>query len=267
MKQPQLVIVVSDLHCGSHVGLSHPEAELESGNTIGIGNNVLQQWLWACWEDGTKRAMDYCGKDPFGLVVNGDATEGVHHGGAQIVAQKIEEHAAIAGLCLAPMAERAEKTYVVKGTECHTRDIENLLAANLGAEGGKAKDKWLIEVHGTLCDFAHHVGVTSRRYLEASGLSIAMGNARQNYLDAGHRAPRVFMRGHRHCGGWYTSGHAAIGVTGGFQMLTRHGHKVVTDSIPHPSIIVLDWRGLPKDSIPNAKLIKFDPPQAKSSRL
>jgi hypothetical protein len=260
----EIVAIVSDLHCGSEVGLAHPESELESGNVIGFGNNVIQQWLWACWQDGCERIEKIAGKDKFALIVNGDATEGVHHGGAQIIAQKITEHVGIAVKCLTPLAKRAAKTFVVKGTECHTRDMESLLAKELGAESGEAKDSWRIRINGTLIDARHHMPTSSRRYLEAGALSITLGNARLNCVDAGHEAPKVLARGHRHCGGWYSNGHAAIGVTGGFQMLTRHGFKVVGESIPHPSLLVLDWRGLPPGSLPREYLIKYDPPQQKA---
>jgi hypothetical protein len=256
----KLAVVVSDIHCGSEVGLAHPRVRMECGNIIGFGKNEYQRWLWNCWRDGWKQALKIAGSDKFALLVNGDATEGVHHGAKDVLTNKIEEHIAMAHECLRPYAEKASAVFLSKGTECHTLNMENLLAERLNAETGKAKNKWLIDFNGCLVDMAHHMPTSGRRYLEAGALSITMGNARQNYLDAGHRAPKVFLRGHRHCGGWYNSGHAAIGVTGGFQALTRHGHKVVTDSLPSPSIIVLDWRGLPTGALPSARLIKFDPP-------
>lgn len=263
----KLAVVCSDLHCGSEVGLMAPRVELESGNVLSFGKNEYHRWLWSCWQKAQGEVAQVVGKDRFALIVNGDATEGVHHGGKDIVATKIEEHIAIARKCLAPLAEKAAEVFLTKGTECHTLNMENLLADRLKARGGAARNKWLIEFHGCLVDIAHHMATSSRRYLEAGALSITMGNARQNYLDAGHRAPKVFLRGHRHCGGWYHSGHAAIGVTGGFQALTRHGHKVVTDSLPSPSVIVLDWRGLPAGSIPRPHLFKYDPPAHKIAKI
>lgn len=254
----QIAVDVSDLHCGSDVGLLPPDAESDKGNAIGM--NLCQQWLWSKWEEMQDRALSIIGNDEFALFINGDATEGIHHRSPDIVATRIGEHVRYAASALRRLSERAAKIYVVAGTECHTLDMETVLAGMLQAEGGKARDKWLVEIHGCLIDAAHHMGVTSRRYLEASGMGIALGNARLNYADAGHRIPRVFLRGHRHCGGWYSNGHAALGVTGGWQFLTRHGMKVVTDSIPHPSALVLDWRGQPFGALPQHHLLKFDPP-------
>jgi hypothetical protein len=102
---------------------------------------------------------------------------------------------------------------------------------------------------------------TSRAYLEASAMSILMGNARNNSIRSGHRVADIYLRGHRHCGGFYTDNAGMFGVTGGWQFLTRHGHKVVTDSIPRPSILILDFRGKKPGELPIHQSITFNPPQ------
>jgi hypothetical protein len=51
------------------------------------------------------------------------------------------------------------------------------------------------------------------------------------------------------------------GVTGAWQMLTRHGYKVVTDSIPSPTALVLDWRDKKTGELPVPHEIKFTTPQ------
>lgn len=267
VSRTKLAVVLSDMHCGSSVGLAHPESEQASGNIVSFGSNVHHAWLWDCWREALLRTQEILGGDRAALIVNGDAMEGCHHRTTEIIASTIAEHTMIAAKCLEPWKAIASRIYLTKGTECHTHSMEDVLADLIDAEEGQARDKWLLEINGCLIDAAHHMGVTSRRYLEASGMGIAMGNARQNYLDAGQRAPRVFLRGHRHCGGWYNSGHSALGVTGGFQWLTRHGHKVVTDSIPHPSILVLDWRQKGEGELPHETLIKFDPPHHEITRL
>jgi hypothetical protein len=131
----------------------------------------------------------------------------------------------------------------------------------MGAASGKAKDKWLIRVAGTLIDATHHVGTTSRAYLEASAMSINMGNARLNYATNGHEIPKVFLRGHRHVPGYFTDGAGLFAITGAWQALTRYGHKVVPDSMCRPCIYVLDWRGLPDNSIPRVHEIQYKPKQ------
>jgi hypothetical protein len=91
-------------------------------------------------------------------------------------------------------------------------------------------------------------------------LSIVLGNARLNAVRAGHPPAQVFLRAHRHCGGVYSDGSGMMCVTGGWQFLTRHGHKVVGDAIPRPSVLILDWRGKPDGALPTPHHIYFNPP-------
>jgi len=256
------VLVLSDLHCGSVVGLAPPETETSSGNVISFGKNLHQAWLWQNWIAKAAWAKSIIGTDPFALILNGDATEGVHHRNeAEILAALIETHCSMCEDRLEPYLAMKPKIYVVKGTECHVRNIESELAKRIGAEGGEAKHKWLIRINGMLIDAAHHMGTTSRAYLEASQMSIAMGNARLNYARSGQEVPKVFLRGHRHCGGFYSDGRGFFGVTGAWQFLTTHGHKVVTDSIPAPTALILDWRHKGPGELPQVYEKSFLPPQ------
>jgi hypothetical protein len=257
----QLLGVVSDLHCGSNVGLCPPEVETEAGNKVSHGDNLHQKWLWEMWQEGIGRFKKIVGKSPVALMVNGDATEGAHHRNEKDLVLAMDLHTGIAVECLRPLTKLCAKVFVTKGTECHTLDMENVLADKLGAESGRAHDKWLLEMGGCLIDAAHHMTTTSRAHLEAGAMSILMSNAALNYARSKQRIPNIFLRAHRHCGGWYSDGSGMFVVTGAWQMLTRHGHKVVTDSIPRPSIMILDWRGRPEGSLPQIHEIKFAPPQ------
>lgn len=264
----KLLAVVSDLHCGSEVALAPPSFFLDNGNEVSHGKNIHQQWLWKNWMDAVGAVKKLAGKDPVALLLNGDAVEGVHHrNNAELMAAKIEEHIRMTEECLNPLLKLVSSRFVVKGTECHTRDIESLLADRIGAETSKAKDKWLLKINGCLVDAAHHMGTTSRAYLEASLMSIQMGNARLNYLRAGHEVPKVFLRAHRHCGGHYSDGQGLFAVTGAWQFLTRHGFKVVTDAIPRPSILLLDWRNKPEGALPQVHDITFNPPPHEQTTL
>jgi hypothetical protein len=267
-QETKLLVIVSDLHCGSVVGLAPPDFKTHTGNVVGFGDNVHQAWLWDRWQTLVKAAGDIAAGDPMTLLINGDATEGVHHRNeAELVAAKIETHIQMTQACLKPLLAFCRQRLVVAGTECHTRDMETLLADRIGAIGGKAKDKWLFEINGCLVDAAHHMTTTGRAYLEASAMSILMGNARLNYLRTGHRVPQVFCRAHRHCGGHFSDGQGLFAVTGAFQMLTRHGYKVVTDSIPRPTILVLDWRTKKHGELPIVHELIANPPQDEITKI
>ena len=252
---------MSDLHCGSDVGLMHPEARIGQGNEISFGENYAQKWLWNCWLGAIKQVSKIAGEDKFVLLCNGDLIEGIHHGSADVIAADMANHIEIAIECVRPLSSMAKHLLVTLGTECHTKGFEHDLAYSLGAEGGRAKNKWHFSINGVQCDATHHLGATSRSYLEASLLSISLGNARLQAYRAGHIPSRVFLRAHRHAGGWYSDGDCLIAVTGGFQMLTRHGFKCVPDAIPRPSVMVLDWRDKPDGALPSVHNIQFSPPQ------
>ncbi len=255
-----LLVVVSDLHCGSSVGLMPPDSENLAGNTIGFGTNYHQAWLWECWQDAQKQVAKIAGSDRYAVLVNGDATEGIHHRSPEVVATLIENHCQMAATALRPLTEKAAATFVVRGTECHTHNVETYLAKLIGGRDELARDKWHIDIHGCKVDATHHIGATSRAYLEASAMSIILGNARLNSVRAGHPVAQVYLRAHRHCGGVYSDGSGMLAVTGGWQFLTRHGHKVVPDAIPRPSILILDWRGKDKGALPTPHHVFYNPP-------
>jgi hypothetical protein len=250
-------VICSDLHCGSAVGLWPDGHETSTGNKISLGNNLHQQWLWQCWQDAIKQAVAHFKGRPFALIVNGDCIEGRHHGTSEIVAALNHDHSMAAVECLRPLSAAAAVTYMTAGTECHVGDWEKMIASELKAKW--LGDKGLIEIHGTLLDIAHHMPTSARAYLEAGAMSISMGNARQNYSRVGHRVPKVFLRGHRHVGGLFSDAAGLFMVTPAWQLLTRYGHKVVGDSICRPGIGILDWAGSEKGSIPQAKILTYEP--------
>jgi hypothetical protein len=257
----RILLVVSDLHCGSEVGLMPPDTTVRTGNKISFGGNVHQEWLWACWTDLQAQFARICGKDKYALLLNGDLTEGIHHKSIESLTQSIEDHANMAIEAVGGLAAKAHKTFVTLGTEVHTGLIEHYIAKKIGAEGKGAKAKWLFRMAGCLVDATHHIGVTSRAYLEATSLSITMGNARLNSMRCGQEPARIYLRGHRHTGGWFSDGQGMIGVTGGWQFLTRYGRKVVPDAIPRPSAMVLDWRRKRDGELPEVTEIVFTPDQ------
>ena len=256
-KQPVGAVVVSDLHVGGTTALWPPDGQLTSGNTVGFGSNVHQAWLWEVWQDTIKTAKEHFGKDPWVLILNGDLVEGAHHNNKEVNAAIESDHMEAAIQCLRPLVRLAQKTYVIRGTECHTREFESCIAKQIQAEF--AGDKLMLEIHGTLIDAAHHMPTTGRAYLEAGALSILMGNARLNYARVNHRLPKVFLRAHRHVVGAYSDGTGAIVATGAYQLLTRWAKKVVGESICRPAFAILDWRGRPKDSVPAITLPTYDP--------
>jgi len=251
------VVFISDTHCGSAVAVWPDNCETDTGNTVGIGNNLHQRWLWDCWQDMEEKVLSHFAGRPFYLICNGDLLEGRHHGTTEIVVSKNTEHAAAAVVLLSKLAAAATRRFFIAGTECHVGDFEKMICAQL--KGEWCGDKALIEVNGTLIDVAHHMATSSRAYLEAGAMSITMGNARQNYARSGHRVPQVYARGHRHTGGHYSDGRGLFIVTPAWQVLTRYGHKVVGDSICSCGVTMLDWSATPEGGLPAVIPITYTP--------
>ena len=259
---------MSDLHCGSTVALLPPEFETQEGQVV--RQNKVQQWLWQCWTDATEVWLNkIVGDDPFALVVNGDAIEGVHHGTTQVISPDPTDHRIAAQRVLEPLAERSAAVFVVRGTEVHTKNSENHLASSLGARphpdtGMPAADRWLIDCAKTRCVFRHHIGVTSRAYLEASQLSIHLGNEQIEAARVGHPVPRVIGCAHRHRYGCYDDSRGLCFVSPPWQALTRHGHKVVSAAVTRPGMVLLDWREKPDGDLPQVIPCVYTPAPSRS---
>jgi len=270
-KKPiRLLVCVSDIHAGSTVGLLPPDFVAHEGQSV--NQNAIQRWLWSCWLDANKWLDAVVGDDEFALVINGDATEGVHHRTLQVITPDIGDHLSAAIHILQPLAERAEDVFVVKGTEAHTGNIEEALGRELGAykhpdTGHHSTDKLYLEVNGCPVVFHHHIGATSRTYLEASALSIHLINEQAEHLQAGLTPPRVLVTGHRHRFGAWTNAHGTCVCLPPWQGLTRYGHKVVPSAMTKPGLVVLDWRGGDPNALPSVRHRIYTPPPPAMVRL
>lgn len=251
----RVVLVVSDLHCGSTVGLCPPDYATFDGATFGL--NRIQRWIWDHWtamqDDWLPRVI---GDDPFALVVNGDATEGIHHKTVQVVHADPGVHAKIAIHCLEPLAAKAAAVYMVRGTEAH---VGHTAEANIGARLGSVKHPengehsafaWHLNINGTGCVFRHHIGTSSRLALYATQLSVTLAEEQTAAARHGHSVPKVVVRSHRHTFGHYTDGHASVVTTPAWQALTSFGHKVVPAAVPTVGAVLLDFRNSPPGGLP-----------------
>lgn len=268
MPDIRLVVTLSDLHVGSTVGIMPPVLTSGEGNEINA--NPVQQWFWHCWLEAAEWIKQLAGDDPFLLVLNGDLIDGNHHQTTQILTPDAGEQPGWALEVLQPVTSQAAKIAVVSGTESHVRNAERYIGRALGAvtnpaAKGAAKycwDRFECEAGGKLLVAMHHIGATSRPYLEASQLSIRLGVERQERQRAGHRVPDVLCFGHRHRHGFYSDGCAMVSVCGAWQALTRFGHKVVGSATCQPSIAAFDWRGVGDGELPAYRHKLWTPAEA-----
>jgi hypothetical protein len=270
MSNIRALVVLSDLHIGSTVALLPPGFVTMEGNAI--GQTPLQSWLWECWEQSNQWIAETLGKSPYGLVLNGDLIEGLHHRTTQVISPDLADQIVAAKQVLIPVAKKAKKVFVVKGTECHTGNVEAGLGTAIGAEidpdtGVAAFDRLTIDVAGVRCVFRHHIGTSVRRALSATQLSIQLAEEQVEAAVNGEVLPQVLCCAHRHKFGKYEDEKGLCVVSPPWQGLSRFAHKVVSQARTKPGVFILDWRGLPDGHLPAVHRLVFDTPHPKTISL
>lgn len=270
-KPIRLLVVVSDLHCGSTYGLLPPDFDTSEGNRV--EPNAIQRWLWECWTDATTKWLPrIVGKDAYAIIGNGDLVEGCHHGTKEVISPDEGDHVDAAVRVMERIRGGAEKLVLTEGTECHSKKYEHYIAKALGATKDPDTGKWAhpradITIAGTRTLFQHHVSTTSRPYLEASGMGIALGVEQLEAAKNGERIPTVLGCAHRHRYGEFADASGLCFVTPPWQMLTRHGRKVVPSARTRPGLVVLDWRNRDDGAIPERHVITYRTPVPKGLSL
>jgi hypothetical protein len=256
------VLVLSDMHCGSTVGLLPPGCKTLEGTALQA--NDVQQWVWDCWVDFHERWLPtVIGPDePYAVVLNGDLVEGIHHGTKQVMSPDLADQWSIACTALQPVVDKADKTFIIVGTETHTHSVEHSLAHHFEAVPSPTKPAWDrldLTVNGCRVRFVHHISTTSRVYLAASRLSINLGNMQLESMRAGHPVPTVLCAAHAHRFDEYADGRGMAVCGPSWQGLTRFAYKVVSNAVPSVGGYVLDWTDRPHGSLPHARARVYMP--------
>ena len=248
-KQPiRNVIVISDTHVGCRLALCHPDgAALDDGGTYSPSKLQLKVWsMWAeFWGEWVPRVTH---KEPFIVVHNGDAIDGVHHGSTTQWSHNLGDQSAHAEKILRPVVEACDgRYYHIRGTEAHvgkSASEEERLAHKLGAiqneEGQYARYELWLRLGGKLCHFLHHIGTTSSAQHEASAVNAELSAM---YADAGRwgmEPPAIVCRSHRHrCSEVRLpadGGYATVFVTACWQLKTPFAWKIAGARVTTPQI-------------------------------
>ena len=258
--------VISDIHCGSIKAILPPNFETLEAQPI--GQSSIQKWLWDGFQGSRAWLKEKAAGDPLAKIINGDVTEGNHHGTKEIWSPEVGDHSKAAFEVLAPWVSDTEgPSFMVRGTECHTASHEISVAKKLGCEtnpehGQPYWDRLTLDICGKRVSVRHHFPATSRVHLEASQYSIQLGNAILEAHRAGKRPPDIIIGAHRHRPGHWSDGSGMVVVTGAWQVLTRHGFKVVPDGEPAPRIYHLDWRKVGPGKLPEVSWFGIKAPEA-----
>lgn len=199
-------VVVSDIHAGCQLGLCPPGGvRLDEGGVY--RPSVIQQKIYAYWREFWDVWVPKATKgEPYGIIVNGDATDGVHHGSTHQISQNLQDQANIAYELLAPEVERADgRLYMIRGTEAHVGKSgvqEEALAERLGAipneVGQRARYELWKQVGRGLVHVLHHIGATGSQAYEATAVHKELVEAFTESGRWGNRPPDIVVRSHRH---------------------------------------------------------------------
>lgn len=275
MKKLDSLVFVADLHCGSKSGLMPRSYFLNDGGNE-VRANPLQSWLYDCWLHGIDTLKDWTRGRNAGLVIVGDAIEGVHHRTTEIVSSDKIDHAGIAIECLAPLANLFRKCWMVEGTECHTESAESSIGRAIGAEpyrkpdaskkdfGAYAWPELPLTVQGCYGIARHHISTSMRPWTEASGIGLQMNAEICEAARVGAKIPRWMAYAHRHREGYFSDGDSLAFVCNPWQALTRHGRKVVGSArYIKPGFTMLDFSDM-ADGLPTIRRIKYAPRSEKT---
>lgn len=199
------VVVVSDTHCGCRLGLCPSEGlRLDDGGTY--TPSKVQKAIWGYWREFWDEWVPNVTKgEPYDVVMNGDALDGVHHGSVTQVSHNMEDQLRLAQMCLEPVAKKARRYYHIRGTEAHvgkSAQYEETLARSLGAvpdeNGQHARWELWLRVGGRLVHLLHHVGTTGSAAYEATAVHKELT---ESFVEAGRwgvEPPQIIVRSHRH---------------------------------------------------------------------
>lgn len=215
---PRVIVVCSDQHCGSTLGLMTPE-----GVTIADGAHVSPsepvRWLWRQHlnfvDDAERVVKQWRERGATAHYVNlGDLTDGDHHHTHQIIGRDQGSHIAAARNVLRDgfLGLSFDSLHFVMGTPSHVGRAggnEKSVASGLEDEGYPVVRcpwngdttlwPWLyMDIGAYRFDFRHHGRTGMREHTRKSYQAIYSYDIHGSHLNEGRRPPDVAVRAHKH---------------------------------------------------------------------
>ncbi len=241
------LVVVSDTHCGCRLGLCPGPIPLDDGGVY--QPSKAQQEVWGLWETfWGEWVPEACHHEPYAVLVNGDALDGVHHNAVSQISHNLADQALIAEKVFKPLRDRCEgRLYWIRGTEAHVGASgmeEERLAKSIGAipdaEGRHARYELWLQLGEGLIHATHHVGATGTSHYESTAVLKELIEA---YTEAGRNRdtpPDIVVRSHRHrlmeIRVPTRLGYGIVFVTPGWQLKTPFTYRLLGGRATTPQI-------------------------------
>ena len=249
-QQPVVLAVFGDTHVNSTVALPPGHSfPLDDGGMIKPSRSQL--WILDCWNDywAQVNAQVEAVGGRLWVVANGDLVEGNHHGTVQIHTKNENTQMRMATHLLDPIAQRAERFFVVRGTGVHVGPAggwDERIAQDLGAtpdpgvikddNGNPSRYSWWVlrmQVHGTKFVIAHHTTKGRLPWTRGNSANKLAARTLMTYAEAGDTIPDVVIRSHVHSFEDSGQNHRVLGILNGcWQLSTEYGNKISPDSPP-----------------------------------
>lgn len=249
------IVIVSDLHCGSTLGLT-TEQVMPMAEGGGYQPSRFQADVARAWHDFFRNIVpkETKGSKKRILVVNGDMVDGNHHNTVALATNNIQIQEMWATTILTDASKDFDRVYCTLGTEAHSLpggQADERIAAAIGAEknpdGMSAAWQLWLDIDGMLVNIAHHIGTTSSAAYESSAVMRELVAA---LVEAGQweqKLPDVIVRSHRHR---YirlaipsAKGEIQAVVTPGWQLKTPFVERLDRMRMPHIGAIILKMDG------------------------
>lgn len=206
MREVSNLVVVSDIHAGCKLALCPPSgAHLDDGGIYKPSGFQLKLWkYWRIfWDEFVPEATK---GEPYAIVINGDAREGVHHRSTTPISHNEEDQEEIAYQVLRPLVDLCKgHFYLIRGTEAHVGPSgisEERLGKRLGSiknkEGQYARYELWKRCGPKLCHFLHHVGTTGSAAYEATAVHKELVESFTESARWRREPPDLIGRAHRH---------------------------------------------------------------------
>ena len=242
--------IVSNLHCGSTLGLCPPEGiQLDDGGWY--TPSIEQKELWLKWEEYWDLVKAEVKKgDRLFIALNGDIFDGDHHGTAQIVTKNlasVQHEIALATLKPA-LALSHHGIVVIRGTEAHvgaSGAYEERLARDLEAvpnpvNGTRSHWHFQADSNGTIIDFAHHGSVGKLPHTRSNPAKTLAMKITQAAVRYGIAIPDLAIRSHAHQeADTYDDFPVRVIQTRGWQLSTAFVHRIAAGSLPEIGCLIV----------------------------